>query len=428
MTQHASDRDSNISAVKQQLKADLNRRQPETGKAQNLGGASDHIQRLAERHYLNELVFSSSIPVLGPVISRARQLWNSISTKWYVRHIVQQQVDFNLSAVASIQHLDQALEGLRQEIRYLEDLSVENDRYVTRLNTLMGSLSFYLQRLEAEHKSIEEGDHENRLRRAERSLSHLQAGAKSKNSDGPGGLIHPQTPKFDMDSLAFSQRFRGHVDRIKEQQRYYLEYFVNVDDVLDIGCGRGEFLDLLKEVGIRARGVDLDAEMVQYCLDRGQDAVHGDALAYLSSLPDNALGGVFSAQVIEHLPPAVLIDLVNLSYNKLVPGGVFLAETNNPMCFLAMSTHFAIDLTHERPIHPETIKFLMESAGFTEVTVRYTSPVPEELRLQMLKTMDEGQPGRSPAWVTTINGDLEKLNSMLFGYQDYAVIGRKEIR
>ncbi len=428
MTERSQPHEDNVLAVKQQLKAGLDRVSTEDQKEDRRTDLPEHIQRLAERQRLNELKFSSSLPVVGPVLSLVRELWNSISTKWYVRHIAQQQSDFNAAVVASMQHFDQYLdktiESIRRELSYLGDSSVQTDKYITRLNTLLGSLSFYLHRLEEERKALEECAFDNRLKTLERKLSDFSSTRKLSTSNPLDRVTVPQANGYEIDSVAFSQKFRGQVDRIKEQQRAYLEYFINTDEVLDVGCGRGEFLDLLKEISIKAKGVDLDEEMVQYCRERGLDAIHGDAIDYLSSLPDSSLGGVFSAQVIEHLPPRVLINLVNVSYDKLRPRGVFLAETPNPMCFLGMSTHFTIDLTHEKPIHPETIKFLMESVGFTDVIVRYTSPVPDELRLQMLDSIDLSQ-GRSTSSVATINSNLEKLNNLLFGYQDYAVIGRK---
>ena len=424
MTERVDAHEDSIAAVKQQLQAGLDRASIEGREKPRTADTPESIRRLAERQHLNELKFSSSLPVVGSVLSSVRELWNSISTKWYVRHIVQQQSDFNAAVVHSVQDLETTLESIRQEIKYLEESSVEVDRYLTRMNVLLSSMSLYLHRLEGERRTLEAYAFDDRLKRLERKVSNLSSADRLTTNDAVGGLT-PLANGYKMDSLAFSQRFRGHVDRIKEQQRAYLEYFVDTDDVLDIGCGRGEFLDLLKEVGISAIGVDLDQEMVQYCQEHGLDAIYGDAIGYLSSLPDSSLGGIFSAQVIEHLPPRVLISLVNLSYDKLRPGGVFLAETNNPTCLLAMSTHFTIDLTHERPIHPETIKFLMESAGFAGVMIRYTSPVPDDLRLHTLRSAELGQEATSQ-WVTTIDSNLEKLNNLLFGYQDYAVIGRKQ--
>jgi O-antigen chain-terminating methyltransferase len=116
----------------------------------------------------------------------------------------------------------------------------------------------------------------------------------------------------DFDYARFEERFRGDEHEIKERQRTYLQYFQDKENILDIGCGRGEFLELLRESGIKAGGVDLDLDMVLLCREKGLDVSMNDSFTHLGALPDESVGGVFAAQPIEHLHPRRVIELVKL--------------------------------------------------------------------------------------------------------------------
>lgn len=162
---------------------------------------------------------------------------------------------------------------------------------------------------------------------------------------------------------AFEDLFRGPADRVAELQRPYVDLVSSRQPVLDIGCGRGEFLDLLRSEGIEARGIDTDAGMVKRCQAQGLPAEQADANDYLENLRDAALGAIFCAQVIEHLPVGELRRLLALSVRKLRPGGVFIAETVNPHSPPALKT-FWVDLTHKHPIFPEVALAMCAIAGF----------------------------------------------------------------
>ena len=152
--------------------------------------------------------------------------------------------------------------------------------------------------------------------------------------------------------------------------------------MLDIGCGRGEFLDMLRERGISARGVDLNPEMAAICRDRGLDATAGDALSYLLAQPDGSLGGLFAAQVVEHLEPDYLLRLLDAAYHKLRPGSKIVLETINPACWYAFFASYIRDITHVQPLHPDTLRYLLVASGFQRVDIRYSAPVPDESKLQ----------------------------------------------
>jgi len=193
--------------------------------------------------------------------------------------------------------------------------------------------------------------------------------------------------------------------------------------VLDVGCGRGEFLDLLKSRGIGARGIDLNHEMAEACRARGLDVSEADAVAYLSALDDGSLGGIFSAQVVEHLTPGYLLRFLELAFHKLRPGGRLVLETLNPACWVAFFDSYIRDITHVWPLHPETLKYLVVASGFTSATIEFRSPVAAADKLQTFAA-----PGAATSLIDlaeAFNANVEKLNARLFTYLDYAVIGEK---
>ena len=164
--------------------------------------------------------------------------------------------------------------------------------------------------------------------------------------------------------LSFEDYFRGSEDEIRDRQRAYLALLNGRGPVLDIGCGRGEFLDLLREAGIEATGVDIDPAMVQHCRAKGLENVQvGDAVGYLDGLRDHSLGTVFAAQLIEHLPYSELVRFVRAARHKLVPGGLLVVETVNPHAAQALK-NFWIDPTHRHPLFPETVIALCGLTGF----------------------------------------------------------------
>ena len=167
---------------------------------------------------------------------------------------------------------------------------------------------------------------------------------------------------------AFEDLFRGPADRVTELQRPYLDLVRDHQPVLDVGCGRGEFLELLRSDGIEAAGIDVDPGMVERSRARGLAAELADVGQHLESLDDGALGTIFSAQVIEHLPHEILSRFIELSVQKLKPGGLFIAETVNPHSIQALKT-FWVDLTHQHPIFPEVALSLCAIAGFSPAYV-----------------------------------------------------------
>ncbi len=220
---------------------------------------------------------------------------------------------------------------------------------------------------------------------------------------------------------AFENRFRGSREEIRGRQQDDVALFRGLAPVVDLGCGRGEFLELLRDEGIEACGVEGNANVVRECRDKGLDAVQGDLVAFLQEREAGSLGGIFAAQVAEHLPPPVLTALLAEAHRTLRSGGLLVLETPNVASALAFHDVFIRDLTHERPLHPDTLRFLAAAAGFSDVRIEMRNPVSEDVRLRFMP----GSAGLAPPAVQVLNENVERLNALLYAPLDYALIARR---
>jgi len=239
-----------------------------------------------------------------------------------------------------------------------------------------------------------------------------------------------RTASVDQDAhqyVGFEDRFRGSETDIRARLADYVPYFEGQSNVLDVGCGRGEFLALLKERGISAKGLDLNPEMIEVCRSRGLDAAAGDARSYLRGLQDESLGGLIAVQVVEHLQPPYLTEMLALAFDKLRPGGKIILETINPSCWVAFFESFIRDLTHVKPIHPETLQYLLQANGFSNVEIVYRAPIAPEGRLQKVTArpahFGDTAPDALTELVSSFNRNVDRLNDRMFSYQDFAAIG-----
>ncbi|MCP5026214.1 MAG: class I SAM-dependent methyltransferase [Actinomycetia bacterium] len=217
------------------------------------------------------------------------------------------------------------------------------------------------------------------------------------------------------DYEAFERRFRGDPSALLERYRELADLFEGLDPVFDFGCGAGEFLELLGEVGSSSFGVDLDRSMIEAARARNVDARVGDGLAVLEERQARSLGGVVSLQVIEHLPAGVTARLIELAAEKLYPGGLLVLETPNVAVLGTHANAWVLDPTHIRPVHPDYLAFVCEQAGFSKVELRYASTPTRRLELLQGDDADTG----------TYNRNVELLNDVLFGPQDVAVIATR---
>jgi SAM-dependent methyltransferase len=253
--------------------------------------------------------------------------------RWYVEPLAQQQRSFNDAALKLIDALGEEIDQLTAERSERERLVRELEERVLRLE-----------------------------RRGTASNNLLQA---------PTAAAQPRADALP-DYFAFESRMRGPTEVVRERQRVYVEDFREAAPVLDVGCGRGELLALLRDAGIEARGVDADADMVAFARGGGLEVEQADLLDALERTADSSLGGIFAGQVVEHLPPAALMRFLELAHAKLRKGGVLALETINPLSPLALRNYFA-DLTHAQPLVPETLALLVRNAGFSTLETRYLS-------------------------------------------------------
>lgn len=248
-------------------------------------------------------------------------------------------------------------------------------------------------------------------------LTQLLAVLEEKKMPTPAEVREILEPLEDWRYAGFENRFRGYEEEVKKQQRDYLSCFPKGGVVLDLGCGRGEFLELLRENGIEAAGVDSNSQMVDICLDKGLRCQKGDILEKLAEWADGSLAGIFSSQVIEHLSPAKLKRLIELCYQKLSPSGVLVLETINPASVFTLVEIYYLDLSHQKPIHPQALKFMLEAAGFEDVEIKYSFALETE-RLKNLPGADER--------TAILNQNIDRLNDLLFAPANYAAISRRK--
>jgi O-antigen chain-terminating methyltransferase len=215
----------------------------------------------------------------------------------------------------------------------------------------------------------------------------------------------PSTAIPGFDYTRFAERFRGSEEYVRRAAEFYQPFFAGRSNVLDIGCGRGEFLEVMRNAGVPARGIDLGEESVAFCRGKGLNAEAADLFAYLAAQPDGEFDGIMSSQVVEHLAPERLAEMVRLCGAKLGRGGVIAIETPNPECLAIFATHFYIDPTHTRPVPHQLLAFYMEEAGFGQIEVHRLSPAVES--------------------VPEIGELPESFRNRFFGGLDFAIIGRR---
>ncbi|MGK9234967.1 methyltransferase domain-containing protein [Inquilinus limosus] len=242
------------------------------------------------------------------------------------------------------------------------------------------------------------------------------SGPAKRNADGAPSTAAQEAANYGpLDSLyvAFEDVFRGSREDIKARVAHYLERLTLAGagqpdkPILDIGCGRGEWLEALKDRGLTAYGIDLNGMMVEVARSHGLDARRADLLEHLRGLEDASRSAVSAFHVVEHLPFEVLISFLDEALRVIVPGGILVLETPNPENIRVGASTFYNDPTHRNPIMPEPLRFIVEHRGFVEAEIVRLQPFPPHEHLQ-----GEGE-------------DQEKLNRLLFGPQDYAVIARR---
>jgi len=231
----------------------------------------------------------------------------------------------------------------------------------------------------------------------------------------PAGASQPEdASRFDELLAAFADEFRGTRDEVKDGLQRYLQLLetANIKNrVLDLGCGRGEWLELLKEAGLEAEGVETNHALFERARALGLEVIQADALSHLRSVPDASLNAVTGFHFVEHVPFAILIEVIDEALRVLRPGGLLIFETPNPKNLVVAACNFNSDPTHHKPIFPETLRFVLSQRGFANILIEYVNPAP-------------GSP------FVEDNDMSRALDSWFYSGRDFAVIGTKpeEIR
>jgi SAM-dependent methyltransferase len=246
-----------------------------------------------------------------------------------------------------------------------------------------------------------------------RSLLRSLLSEKVKPGSSPGKPSGTGAPAaLDSFYFNFENRFRGSKKEIKARVAFYLPFIRKARagsarrPILDLGCGRGEWLELLKEEKLVSRGVDLNTTMIAHCKAHRLKAQLGDAVEHLRSLRANSHGAITGFHIIEHLPFEILMDLFGEARRVLQPGGVAIFESPNCKNLVVGASNFNIDPTHRNPVFPETAEFMLASHGFEEIRIEYLSPV-SDIKFN----------GSTP--------ELAIIKDFLFGPQDFGIVAHK---
>lgn len=314
-----------------------------------------------------------------------------------------QVVDTHLSSAAQQrQDLVTRLTATEQQMQAVGDRLTTTDKRLTALDERYTTNDCYLKHDLAQHKQ---------------TLALFLTEARQRlpepfNQEQLETFVDEDQHSLDAFYVAFEAQFRGSRADIINRLKVYIpligEAKIGTADapVLDVGCGRGEWLELLRESGYIAKGLDINRVMIEQCRARGFDVIEGDVLDYLRSISDASLGAVTGFHIIEHLPFKMLMQLFDEVVRVLKPGGMVIFETPNPSNVLVGSNTFYLDPTHRNPLPSSLLQFLAESRGLCQVKIMNVNPYPEDYRVQ----------GSELA---------ERFNNYFYGAQDYSVIGYK---
>jgi 2-polyprenyl-3-methyl-5-hydroxy-6-metoxy-1,4-benzoquinol methylase len=344
----------------------------------------------------NRYSISSHRPYSGKFLIKGRELIHG-EVKRYVDPMIWRQKEFNANTVRILNEDTKKIFEISDKLD--EQIGLVRSEISTQLRSIVADMD-----QEIENKA-------------------WLANILDKNIAKYSGIeTSVPTQESGLNYFLFEDQFRGSRADIKQKQTAFVHYLEGCRNVLDIGCGRGEFLELLREHGIEGHGVDVNGDMVDFCRSKGLNVEKIDAISYLEKIEDKSLDGILIDQVVEHLEPDYLIEMLRLCHKKLNFGYHILIETVNPLSLVSLA-NFYLDMSHKKPIHPETLKFLMASMNFRDIETKFFSPVPDEIRLKKINI--EGVEERDRHSMEVYNHNIDMLNNILYGAQDYMVIGKK---
>jgi len=354
------------------------------------------------------------------------------------------QVEFNATILQILNKFFDKFHDIIKEFDYFRKAEV---KLLSRIENSEGKQSKFVEQLQLQRQRIErlEGrervfnrrlttleDLENRLQHAltenvslrQRLDKLMLSGYFAKETDS----ITSQQSSDNIDTTAvhndhlyfpYLNEDRGIESIIYERVERYVPFFAKQKKsqdianpyVIDIGCGRGEFLDACHKADVPCKGLEINEDMVKHCCDKGYEVELGDAISFLNELEDNSTRGIISCHVIEHFPPQKLISFLKLCTMKLAPGGRLVLETPNPTSLFALCSFYK-DFTHVHPVHPDTLQFLLKQLGLNDITKLELSPPLNEM-------LEE------PTDDFVMINNIKKLNKIIYGHLDYAIFATK---
>lgn len=297
---------------------------------------------------------------------------------------------------ASLATIDLALDELAGKTRELDERTRSLEQLQAQMSVLEARQNLIFRQARA---ALGDDAHVDTLREATRELS---AGYEQLYED-------------------LEYALRGSREAIRARLEDYLRDIRSIDSeapVVDIGCGRGEWLEVLRDHKITSYGVDLNQLVVDRCVARELDARNEDALVVLRDLPEASVRAITAFQLAEHLPLDTLIALIEAALVALVPGGLLILETPNCTNINVGASSFYLDPTHLKPLHPQFLEFLTVQQGFLTSEVRFlnTEDGPHFATTDFAPT---------PGSETRVEEVVERVNWALFGPLDYVVLARK---
>ena len=370
--------------------------------------------------------FHSHRPVIGPLISGVKRLFGGLIRDRLLAQTFQSHYEFNGAVIRYLNQLNLRISSIMR--RSADDLQGETYAIERRLEK---QFEQQIRAIQDRTNSVEDGsarllEQFNTLDSVVRGLERIAARGASVQ-DGADGESKPQSVPVSPASseyLLLENRFRGSSGVITDRLRDYPQSFAGVvNPVLEIGAGRGELQSLFRAAGVPSYGIDLDRAMADESAAAGFDVRCEDALSHLRNLAPASLGGAIAIQVIEHLTQPYLRDLLQLLRSRIASGGIVIFETVNTASVVALTQNYLRDPTHVPPIHPESMRFIMELAGFEVLELKNRSPFPEQATLLPLPAEQQFTPGGKEL-AAVYNENIRRLNSLLFGFQDYSLTMR----
>lgn len=402
--------DQEIKAILAELQEEIRRHRLALG---DLGALPppDPLARVREKQAVNPHL-PIGWPVMPPglipkLVAYAQKIMRRL-LRWYINPIVAQQNEFNAAATDLLASHQARLDELTTS---LEALTARLSGFDARWTALQSQIETELETTRLRMQRLENWRRE--------SVTHDEASPSEEKS--PGKIDYFLLGALYRNRYQMAERLNDYDDvlvKLASATRPLLP-------VLDIGCGRGEFVGHMNALGLPAYGIDLDADALAIGREQGLDLRQVDAISHLKALSDNGLSAVTMIQVVEHFEPEALMELLYLIERKLQPGGLILAETVNSECLYALINWYLRDPSHRTPLHSATLRFLIMQAGFHQIETRFLHPVPEAERLQTNISGEEALDPAVAALAAQIRHNTERLNHLLYGPQDYAVLAYK---